>query len=153
MSFACAGSTVLLGPGVGPLMGPTPAPPGSVGATELFLWVYQGVPNGVLEWATQPSNLGIPGFKSIPRMEFVYTAIVDVTVIVTSDGTSPASLTLPGTAGFPGHVYLTLTPNKGTLYSFAASATNLFQIILAECTFSVAQWGRTGEMAQLHEVV
>ena len=152
-TFACAGSAVLLGPGIGPLMGPAPAPPGSVGATELFLWVYQGVPNGVLEWATQPSNLGIPGFKSIPRMEFVYTANADVTFLVTSDGTSPATLTLPSTSGLAAHVYFTLTPNKGTLYAFAASSTDLFQIIQVECSFSVAQWGRTGEMAQLHEVV
>ena len=151
--YACAGSAVLLGPGIGPLMSGSPSPPGSTGTTELFLWLYQGVPNGVLEWATQPSNLGIPGFKSIVRMEFTYTANADVTFLVTSDGTSPATLTLPSTAGFPVHLFLTLTPNKGNLYAFAASSIDLFQIIQAECTFSVAQWGRTGEMAQLHEVV
>ena len=140
-----------LGSPLGPLGGTEPV--SAKGTTELFLWVYQGVPNGVLEWATQPSNLGIPGFKSIVRMEFTYTAIVDVTFIIISDGTSPATLTLPGSAGFPVHVFLTLTPNKGNLYAFAASSTNLFQIIQAECTFSVAQWGRMGEMTQLHEVV
>jgi hypothetical protein len=86
-------------------------------------------------------------------MEFTYTANADVTFLVTSDGTSPASLTLPSTSGVATHLFLTLTPNKGTLYTFAASSTDLFQIILVECAFSVAQWGRTGEMAQLHEVV
>ena len=150
------GVHVLGGLGLGPVAELVFPPVGggvSTGATELFLWLYQGVPNGVLEWATQPSNFGIQGFKSIPRMGFTYTANADVTFLVTSDGTSPASLTLPGTSGLAAHVYFNLTPNKGNLYAFAASSTDLFQIILAECSFSVAQWGRTGEMAQLHEVV
>ena len=154
---ATTGEAMLSGIRVAPVPPDDPesnnSPTGPVLSTEIFLWLYQGVPNGVLEWATQPSNFGISGFKSIPRMEFVYTANADVTFLVTSDGTSPAALTLPSTGGLAAHVYFTLTPNKGTLYAFAASSTDLYQIILAECTFSVAQWGRQGEMAQLHEVV
>ena len=123
------------------------------GTAEIFEWVYQGVPNGVFDWATQPSNLGLDGFKSIYRIEAAYAASADVSFTILSDGVSPAVLTLPSTGGAYRKTFLTLTPNKGELYSFAASSPGLFQLILPEFAVWVSEWGRQGQMMPLRNLL
>ena len=123
------------------------------GTAELYEWVYQGVPNGVFDWATQPSNLGLDGFKSIYRIEAGYIASEVVTLTIASDGISPAVLTLPSTGGAYRKTFLTLTPNKGELYSFATHSSGLHQLILPEFAVWVSAWGRQGQMIPFRGLV
>jgi hypothetical protein len=108
-------------------------------------WVFELAPENVRTWQTQRTAHGITGYQHIPRIEAAWSAAADVTLTVASfDGQSPGPLTLPGTGGVKQKLLLTLTPNKGTLYSYRAISAAPFQLWLGDWVIWVGAWDRQG---------
>ena len=108
-------------------------------------WVFELAPENVRTWQTQRTAHGITGYQHISRIEAAWSATADVTLTVTSfDGQSPGPLTLASTGGVKQKTLLTLTPNKGTLYSYRAISSAPFQLWLGDWVIWVGAWDRQG---------
>lgn len=108
-------------------------------------YVFQPTPESVQTWWTQWTALGSKGYKHVPRVEASYSSAQPVVLTILSyDGTSPQLITLPATAGATQRTLLTLTPNKGQLYRFAAQSPAPFQMFLEDFIVHVCDWGRQG---------
>jgi hypothetical protein len=108
-------------------------------------WVFELAPENVRTWQTQRTAHGITGYQHISRIEAAWSATADVTLTISSfDGQSPGPLTLASTGGVKQKILLTLTPNKGTLYSYRAISSAPFQLWLGDWVIWVGAWDRQG---------
>ncbi len=107
-------------------------------------YVFELTPESVQTWITQFTAHGLKGYQHIARIEAAYASTAQVTLTITSyDGTSPAPITLPSTAGAYQKLLLTLTLNKGQLYRYAAQSTAPFQLYLEDWILWIGMWGRS----------
>ena len=108
-------------------------------------YVNEATPESVQTWKTQASALGLTGYMSLLRIEAAWAGSSDITLAISSfDGQSPSSITLPSTAGAYEKTLLTLTANKGQLFTFNATSSKPFQLFLNDWVVWVAPWGRMG---------
>ena len=109
-----------------------------------IVWAAERTPDVAHNWLTQFTALGGSGYKTISRIEAAYSSTADVTLTITSyDGQSPAVITLPSTGGVYQKTLVTLTFNKGQLYSFGLVSSAFFQVYGEEWVVWVNDWGST----------
>lgn len=112
--------------------------------TTLFLWEIQDIADRVFNWRSQYISHGLKGYQHIPWILASYVASDTVTLsFQVFDGTAPASISLPSTAGQLKRIVLVPTFNKFRLIRYIASSTSPFQILLPEWRVKVGEWGRT----------
>ena len=110
--------------------------------------VFQPTPEQAVSWGpTQWTAFGAEGFSFIPFLDVAYSGTASVSLQVSAqDGTSPQSVTLPGTSGvyLRSRVYLTF--NKGQAWQFQATSSAPFQVFLEDWVAWVGRWGRSGPL-------
>lgn len=115
-------------------------------ATLLRSWqpMFQSVPVALNLWKNQGTTFGIPGYKHIYEILFAYKSTQPVTLTITVyDGTAPAVITLPSTAGAYRKTLFRPTANKGMLYFVTADCIDAeWQPYLSDCEFHVGGWNR-----------
>lgn len=109
-------------------------------------WKAEATPDMGTHWITQWTGFGIKGFKSVPKCEGCYTSQSGIELhIEVQDGTAPAVLFLPATAGgAQAKFFVNLTFNKGQLFRFRAISDGPFQLFMEDFFFWVCEWGRLG---------
>lgn len=114
--------------------------------TLLRSWqpMFQSAPVAVNLWKNQGTAFNLSGYKHLPRMLIAYKASAPVTLTITVyDGTAPAVVTLPSTAGAYRKTLFWLTFNKGMLYFVQARCDDAeFQLYLSDCEILVGAWER-----------
>jgi hypothetical protein len=114
--------------------------------TLLRSWqpMFQSVPVSLNLWKNQGTTFGMMGYKHIWQILFAYKSTAPVTLTITVyDGTSPAVITLPSTAGAYQKTLFKPTFNKGMLYFITADCADAeWQPYLSDSEFYVGQWGR-----------
>lgn len=104
---------------------------------------WQPAPEFTYTWKTQPTSHGMSGFQHVQKMIFAYAATAPVTLtVIAFDGTSPAGITLPSTAGIYQKLVVVLSSNKGLLYSYSATSVAPFQIWKEDLEVMVGPWSR-----------
>lgn len=115
--------------------------------------MYQGVPISVFIWKNQGTDFGILGYKHLRQVLFAYKATAEVTLTITVyDGTSPAVVVLPSTAGAYQKTMFPFSFNKGMLYFISASSTAEWQPYLEDCEFYVGGWDRGTEYSVIRDI-
>jgi hypothetical protein len=105
-------------------------------------WIAEPIPELALTWKSQRTSHGLNSYHHIQRIEITYLSTADVILtIVSFDGTSPAVITLPSTAGVQKKILCILTPNKGKLYEYHAVSVSPFRLFLNDCAIYVKPWG------------
>jgi hypothetical protein len=124
--------------------------------TLLRSWqpMFQSVPVSVNLWKNQGTGFNLPGYKHLPRMLIAYKSTAPVTLTITVyDGTAPAVVTLPSTAGAYQKTQFWLTFNKGMLYFIMARCDNAeFQLYLSDCEILVGAWEREEPYLIVHDI-
>ena len=115
-------------------------------------YIWERTPEFAFTWKTQRTAHGLSGFHFIARMLIPYAALADVTLTITAfDGTSPAVIILPSTAGVYKKIVVVPTFNKGLLFEYLFNATPIeqcigfngaFQLWENDLEVQVGQWGR-----------
>lgn len=106
-------------------------------------WIFQATPEAALVWTTQATAHGLRGFQHVRQVSVAYRSAAAVTLTITAyDGTSPAQVTLPSTAGAVQKVTFPLTFNKGTLYTYSFTSAQPFAIYEDDLEVLVGSWGR-----------
>lgn len=108
-------------------------------------WIYQPTPEQGETWATQATSHGQTGYMHVMRIMAAWQSTAAITLTISSfDGQSPAALTLPSTSGAVQKALFTLTPNKGTLFTYSASSSAPFQLFLPDFEIWVKPWRTQG---------
>ena len=106
-------------------------------------WIYEDSPEAAQTWVTQGTSFGLTGYMHIKQISAAYMSTVPITLALTTyDGLSPAPITLPSTGGALQKITFQLTPNKGQLYFFSATASAPFSLYLPDWEILVGKWGR-----------
>jgi hypothetical protein len=116
--------------------------------------MFQSVPLSMNLWKNQGTSFNLPGYKHLPRLLIAYKANAAVTLTITVyDGTAPAVVTLPSTAGAYQKTLFWLTFNKGMLYFIMARCDDReFQLYLSDCEILVGAWERGEPYLIVHDI-
>jgi len=105
-------------------------------------YVFEPTPSTVLNWQTQATSHGLPGYQHVKELLFAYNATAQVTFTLTVDGV-PQSYTLPATSGYQ-KVLISLQAIKGLVFQYDAVSTQGFQIWVNDIEVKVKPWGDPG---------
>lgn len=107
------------------------------------VWVTEPSPELAETWQTQGTSHGMLGYQHVKQVSVAYAATTPITLAITSyDGQSPQPIVLPATGGAMQKLTMQLTPNKGQLYFYKASAAAPFQLFLPDWEIMVGAWSR-----------
>jgi hypothetical protein len=107
-------------------------------------WIAEATPELAFTWTTQATSHGSRGYHSVLRIHAVYASSDPVVLNLTAfDGNSPAQIHLPGTGAAKHKLLVTLTSNKGLLYTYSATSVTPFQIFEREWICEISDWGRS----------
>jgi hypothetical protein len=125
----------------------TVAAPFQTRPTQIFAWQPSWIvqPAKMIALTTLGADMELEGYGHIRQILAAWISTTPITLTITVfDGQSPAPVTIPSSGGVYKKQYFPLSPNKGMLYSFAASSTAPFQLFLDDFEIHVGAWGRTG---------
>jgi hypothetical protein len=105
-------------------------------------YVFEKTPETVLNWQTQPTSHGLPGFQHVKELLFAYNATAPVTFTLIVDGV-PQNYTLPATTGYQ-KVLISLQAIKGLVFQYDAVSSQPFQIWVNDIEVKVKAWGDPG---------
>jgi hypothetical protein len=105
-------------------------------------WITQPTPEIALNWITQATSHGLPGYQHVRQMLFAYNAPAPVVFTLTVDGT-PIVVNLPATIGYQKKL-ITFPANKGLVFQYSAVSAQGFQVWVQDIEIFVAEWGRSG---------
>lgn len=110
-------------------------------------WKFDVWPSEGVNWTTEPSDWGIPGYKFARYLYFPNVSTADITLTVTVDGVA-FTYTIPNTAGLYEKRYVPLQAVKGKLWSFAAVSTAPFRVMQSDLEI----WYKGVNGAQYHPI-
>lgn len=108
-------------------------------------WVFEPTPETVTNWQTQGSAVGFDGYGHIYSLNIAYAATSQVTFTMTYDGQSQVFI-LPSTGGIYTKTFLSVSANKGKLYTFQFSTVpdvGKLQLWKNDLVIDAGTWGRT----------
>lgn len=115
-------------------------------STTFYLWQIQSLPDQLYNWRSQFISHGLKGYQHVGPILASYVASDTVTLSFSVfDGTAPANITLPSTAGQIQRSLLIPTFNKFRLIRYICSSPSPFQILLQDWLVKVGEWGRPGD--------
>lgn len=99
-------------------------------------------PLSIRFWESVPTTHGMEGYHHIRKLILSYAARAAVTLTITSyDGISPAVITLPSTGGSFVRVEFIPSYNKGMLYTYMLSSSDVFAF--SDIEVQVGAWERS----------
>jgi hypothetical protein len=106
-------------------------------------FIAEPTPEFALNWITQPTSHGLPGYQHLKQMLVPYSATAPVTMSVTVDGVTSA-FTLPATSGFVKTLLPFSALLKGLVFQYSATSTQPFGIWNDDLEVFLKAWGDSG---------
>jgi len=103
-------------------------------------WVSEATPESALTWTTQWTSHGLLGFHHIGRLQVSYCSNANATLTITSDGVSPANITLPTSNNSRVTLTVPVGVNKGSQYKYTAASNSSFQLFLNDWVVWIMPW-------------
>lgn len=105
-------------------------------------WIAEPTPEAAMNWITQPTSHGQPGYQHCRQMLFAYNAPAQVIFSLTLDGV-PQVYALPATTRYQ-KVLIPFAAVKGLVFQYGATSTQPFQIWREDLEWFVRSWGDAG---------
>jgi hypothetical protein len=105
-------------------------------------FIAEPTPEAAMNWITQPTSHGLPGYQHCRQMLFAYNAPSQVIFSLTLDGVAQV-YTLPATTGYQ-KVLIPFAAVKGLVFQYGATSAQPFQIWREDLEWFVRSWGDAG---------
>ena len=107
-------------------------------------WVYQPFPESTVEWQSEFTSHGMPGWQHIREMNIAYLSTAAMTLTLSFDQWPQITLTVPSSGGVQTKWKTPIPANKFKLISYGLTSTAPFYLFETQCEAKVKPWGSTG---------
>ncbi len=107
-------------------------------------WVYQPFPEETVEWQSEFTSHGMPGWQHIREMNIAYQSTTTLTLTLSFDQWPQITLTVPSSGGVQTKWKTPIPANKYKLISYGLTSTEPFYLFEGQCEAKVKPWGSTG---------
>jgi hypothetical protein len=107
-------------------------------------WVFQPFPESTVEWQSEFTSHGMPGWQHIREMNIAYLSTAAMTLTLNFDQWPQITLTVPSSGGVQTKWKTPIPANKFKLISYGLTSTVPFYLFQGQCEAKVKPWGSTG---------
>ena len=107
-------------------------------------WIYQPFPESTVEWQSEFTSHGMPGWQHIREMNIAYLSTAPMTLTLSFDQWPQITLTVPSSGGVQTKWKTPIPANKFKLISYGLTSTAPFYLFEGQCEAKVKPWGSTG---------
>jgi hypothetical protein len=107
-------------------------------------WIYQPFPESTVEWQTEFTSHGMPGWQHLREMNIAYLSTTALTLTLNFDQWPTITLTIPSSNGAQFKYKTPIPANKWKLISYGITSTAPFYLFKDQCEAKVKPWGSSG---------
>jgi hypothetical protein len=110
-------------------------------------WVYEPFPESTVEWQTEFTSHGLPGWQHIREVNIAYSSNAPLTLTFTfgpEANHAPILLTIPSSSGLQTKYKTPVPANKYKVVSYGITSTQPFYLFKNQCETKLRAWGSSG---------
>lgn len=115
-------------------------------------WTFESAPIDALSWEIAPTTFGMPNFKQGGIFRVFHVSTVDISMVVTIDGTAQSAITIPNSGGAYTHYDFRVPAWKGKVWKIrlvSSDGSTTFRLGRIDTAIEIRQWGDPGPYNQI----